>query len=76
MNDIVAVKKRKRGRPSLTENEKAKRLLQKEEERHDKKVKKWNLPKDAEKRQRSIRISIIYQYYKTTFLCFKNNLII
>ena len=40
MNDIVAVKKRKRGRPSLTENEKAKRLLQKEEERHDKKVKK------------------------------------
>ena len=40
MNDIVAVNKWKRGRPPLTENEKAARLKQKEDERNDKKAKK------------------------------------
>ena len=66
MNDIFAENKRKLGRSPLTENEKAARLKQKEDERHDKKAKKnGNLPKDGEKRRKSIRISIIYQCYKT-----------
>ena len=39
MNDIVSVNKRKTGTP-LTENEKAARLDQKEDERKDKKAKK------------------------------------